>query len=213
MAGTTVVTGSGRETAAMRPDGAKAVLRRYLDTARQTVLWKLDDLAEFDVRRPVTPTGTNLLGLLKHLALVEYEYFGVVFDRPTSEPLPDTAEPNADMYATADETRDDILGLYRRAIAHADATIEALDLDAPGHVPWWPDDVNPVTLQWIMVHVIAETNRHAGHMDIARETIDGNAGFRRDADNLPEFDDGDWSRYVQRVEAAARAASHSAEPS
>src|SRR3954463_12330014 len=127
----------------MTGPGAKADLHRYLQAGRDALLWKLDGLTEYDVRRPLTPTGTNLLGLVKHLAYVELGYFGVTFDRPFAEPLPFLdyeVEPKADMWATADESREHIVGLYRRAWAHADATIDALPLDAVGRVPWWPDE-------------------------------------------------------------------------
>ena len=189
---------------------AKATLHRYLRTARESMLWKLDGVSEYDARRPLTPTGTNLLGLVKHLAVVEYGYFGDTFGRPHGEPFPwdgRELEPNEDMYATAGETRDRIIALYQRATAHADATIDALALDDTGTVPWWPDDVNPVTLHWILVHMIAETNRHAGHADILREQIDGSAGHRPGVDNLPHVDADWWAAYVERVDEAARAAS------
>ncbi|MAT05463.1 MAG: hypothetical protein CL424_10525 [Acidimicrobiaceae bacterium] len=187
----------------------KETLHRYLRVGREAMLWKLDGLSEYDVRRPMTPTGTNLLGLVKHLATVEYDYFGITFGRPHDEPLPwiaDDAPPNADMFATVTETRDDIVGLYGRATAHADATIAALDLDAEGRVPWWSDETNPVTLHWILVHVATETHRHAGHADVARELIDGTAGLRAAATNLPEGDAEWWAAYVARIEATARAA-------
>jgi uncharacterized damage-inducible protein DinB len=164
----------------------KADLHRYLRSARQAVLWKLDGLSEYDIRRPLTPTGTNLLGLVKHLASVELGYFGETFGRPYDEPYPwqdwEHAEPNADMYATAQEAREQIVGLYRRAWAHADETIETLGLDATGQVRWWPPDQREVTLHRILVHVLAETSRHAGHADIVRELIDGAAGFAPDDD-------------------------------
>ncbi len=187
---------------------AKQTLHRYLEMARQSLLWKLDGTSEYDARRPLTPTGTNLLGLVKHLANVELGYFGDTFGRLQGERLPRARgeEPNADMYARSDETREEILALYQRATAHADATIDALALDDTGSVPWWPDDVNPVTLHWILVHVVAETNRHAGHADVLREQIDGSAGHRPGADNLPDVDAAWWSAYVQRVEEAARLA-------
>ena len=191
---------------------AKATLHRYLRTARESMLWKLDGVSEYDARRPLTPTGTNLLGLVKHLAVVEFGYFGDTFGRPHGEPFPwdgRELEPNEDMYATAGETRDRIIALYQRATAHADATIDALALDDTGTVPWWPDDVNPVTLHWILVHMIAETNRHAGHADILREQIDGGAGHRPGVDNLPDVDADWWAAYVERVDDAARAASAS----
>ena len=184
-------------------------LRHYLQIARDALLWKLDGLSEYDVRRPLTPTGTNLLGLVKHVASVEFGYFGDIFGRPSDEPLPwyaEDAEPNADMWATADETREQIIGLYHRAWAHADATIDALPLDAPGRVPHWPDERARVTLHQILVHVIAETHRHAGHADVVRELIDGTVGLRADNDNMAEGDVAWWADYQARLESAARAA-------
>jgi hypothetical protein len=195
--------------AGMTDPNAKDDLHHYLQTAREAVLWKLDGLSEYDMRRPMTATGTNLLGLVKHLASVELEYFGDVFGRPSGIPLPwsaDDAEPNADMWATADESRDDIVGLYRRAWAHADATIEALDLTDVGHVPWWPEEYNHPTLQRVLVHMIAETHRHAGHADIVRELIDGMVGHRAEVDNMAPGDAVWWMQYRDRVEAAAREA-------
>lgn len=188
----------------------KQMLRRYLQIARDAMLWKLEGASEYDVRRPLTPTGTNLLGLVKHLAVVELGYFGDTFGRPHGETFAwhgREQEPNEDMFAAATETRQEIIDLYRRATAHADITIDGLDLADTGAVPWWPDDVNPVTLHWILVHMIAETHRHVGHADILRERLDGAIGHRADVDNVPEGDDGWWSDYVALVEAAARAAS------
>ncbi|GAA2284150.1 DinB family protein [Nonomuraea roseoviolacea subsp. roseoviolacea] len=187
----------------------KTFLRRYLQTARDAMLWKLDGLSEYDVRRPLTPTGTNLLGLVKHLAGVELGYFGETFGRPSDEPQPwfeEGAEDNADMWATADESREDIVGLYRRAWAHADATIDALDLDATGRVPWWPEERAEATLHLLLVHVIAETNRHAGHADIVRELIDGAAGLRAEASNIPSADETWWEEYRNRLERVAEEA-------
>lgn len=185
----------------------KADLHRYLQAARDALLWKLDGLSEYDVRRPLTPTGTNLLGLVKHLACVEAGYFGATFGRPFGGDLPWSHEdPNSDMWATADEPREEIVGLYRRVWQHADATIGTLALDAPGQVPWWPDSRNPVSLHQILVHMIAETHRHAGHADIVRELIDGAAGLRDGNSNLPPGDRDWWESYRSRVERAARQA-------
>jgi uncharacterized damage-inducible protein DinB len=196
--------------ARMPPDpDAKAVLHRYLQVAREALLWKLDGLSEYDIRRPLVPTGTNLLGLVKHVASVELGYFGEVLGRPSGIPLPwyePGAEENADMWATADETRDDVVALYHRAWEHADATIEALDLDTVGFVPWWPEDRREPTMHTLLVHMIAETNRHAGHADIVRELIDGAAGMRAEADNLAPGDAAWWGDYHARVERAAREA-------
>ncbi|HET7326057.1 MAG TPA: DinB family protein [Nocardioidaceae bacterium] len=184
----------------------KADLHRYLQAARDALLWKLEGLSEYDVRRPMVPTGTNLLGLVKHVASVELGYFGETFGRPSDEPLPwfaEDAEPNADMWAAPDESRESIVGLYRRSWAHADATINALALDATGHVPWWPEDRSEVTLHRILVHMIAETDRHAGHADIVRELIDGFVGLRDDNDNMAEGDQAWWASYRARLERAA----------
>jgi uncharacterized damage-inducible protein DinB len=184
----------------------KADLHRYLKSAREAMVWKLDGLSEYDLRRPMTPTGTNLLGMVKHLASVEDGYFGDVFGRPSGEPLPwfaADAEPNADMWATADESREQMVGLYRRVWARSDATITELPLDAAGRVPWWGDN-GDVTLHTILIHMIAETNRHAGHADIVRELIDGAAGMRKDNDNLPPGDQAWWAGYRDRLERAAR---------
>jgi hypothetical protein len=66
---------------------AKETLRRYLRSAREALLWKLEGRSEYDIRRPLTPTGTNLLGLVKHLSIVEAWYFGETFGRPFSRAL------------------------------------------------------------------------------------------------------------------------------
>jgi uncharacterized damage-inducible protein DinB len=184
----------------------KADLQRYLQLARGALVWKLERLGEYEIRRPMTPTGTNLLGLIKHLASVEAGYFGETFGRRFDEPMPwidDDAEPNADMWATAAESREQIVGLYRRVWAFSDTTIEALALDAVGQVPWWPEDRREVTLHRVLIHMIAETNRHAGHADIVRELIDGTVGLRDDNDNMGVTDDG-WDRYRAQLELAAR---------
>ena len=187
----------------------KAELRHYLQVARDALVWKLEGLSEYQVRRPMVPTGTNLLGLIKHVASVEAGYFGATFGRPFEEPLPwldEGAEPNADMWATPEESREQIVGLYRRVWAHSDATIEALPLDATGQVPWWPPERREVTLHRILVHMIGETDRHAGHADIVRELVDGTVGLRQDNDNMAPGDQAWWKDYRNRLERAAREA-------
>jgi uncharacterized damage-inducible protein DinB len=190
----------------------KEDLTRYLQQAREVMLWKLDGVNEYDVRRPMVPTGTNLLGLVKHVATVESGYFGGVFGRPYPESLPwgeDDAEPNADMWATVDQSREFITELYRHVWDHSDATIAALDLDAPGLVPWWPPERQRVTLHRIMVHMIAETNRHAGHADIIRELIDGAVGHRPGVSGI--YEGADWGSHFERLEQAAEQASRAAD--
>ncbi len=187
-------------------DAMKDDLQRYLQAGRDALVWKLEGASDYDVRRPLVPTGTNLLGLVKHLASVEYGYFGVAFDRPPPEPLPwwdEDADVNADMWATPDESTSDIVELYRRAWRHADETITANELGALGTVPWWPADRRTVSLHRLLVHVIAETHRHAGHADIVRELVDGSTGLRADATNLPDVDDSWWDDYRDRLQQAA----------
>ena len=185
----------------------KADLRLYLQEERDALLWKLDGLSEYDIRRPMVPTGTNLLGLVKHVTSVEFGYFGDTFGRPCEDQLPwDEADPNSDMWATPAESREFITGLYRRAWAHSDATIGALGLEAIGHVPWWPAGRNEVTLHRILVHVATETARHAGQADIIRELIDGAAGLTTEHPNLPSDDQAWWAAHRDRVERAAREA-------
>jgi uncharacterized damage-inducible protein DinB len=182
----------------------KAVLQRYLQEARDAVLWKLDGLGEYDLRRPVVPTGTNLIGLVKHLAATESGYFGSVFGRPFPEDHPwmeSFEPPNVDLWLTEDETSESIIELYKRVWTHSDATIAALELDSPGRVPWWTN--GDITLHRILVHMIAETHRHAGHADIVRELIDGAVGLRSVNDNLPEQDAAWWTAYRQQLEDTA----------
>lgn len=189
-----------------RPD-PKADLHRYLQMGRDALLWKLDGLSAYDIRRPMVRTGTNLLGLVKHVATVDAGYFGEVFDRPFDGPMPwdgPEAEPNADMWATADETREQIVDLYRQVWAHSDATIARLELDALGYVPWWREEHREVTLHRILIHVATETHRHAGHADVVRELIDGAVGLRADNDNMAPGDDAWWSEYRERLERVAR---------
>ena len=190
----------------MDANDSKATLCRYLQFSREALLWKLDGLSSRDLRMPRTSTGTNLIGLVKHMANVEIGYFGDTFGREW--PTPDErvseaqfdADPQADFYASETDTCEGIIGLYRRVWRFADATIGELPLDAPGRVPWWPQEANPVTLERIIVHVLVDLARHAGHADILREGIDGAAGLRAENPNLPEQD---WPAYVAKLSALA----------
>ncbi|MFF3263789.1 DinB family protein [Streptomyces sp. NPDC002932] len=181
---------------------AKDNLQGRLRRDRKALLWKLDGLSEYDVRRPLTATGTNLLGLVKHVALVEARYFGEVFGRPSPEPLPRWQDSDgSDLWVAEDETRDQIIGFYRRTWEHSDATINALPLDAPGHVPWWPEPYSSTNLFAVMTHVLAETVRHAGHADILREGLDGRTGMRPEHEQ--EIDEEARAAYCAKIEQAA----------
>ncbi len=195
----------------MTPNDLKDDLQHYLHNAREAVVWKLENLDEYNSRRPLTPTGTNLLGLVKHLSGVEMLYLGFVFDRPIADPpqwFGPQMEPNADMWTTVDEARTDVLNTYRRATAHADQTIAESDLDTVGFVPWLPD--GQMTMHRVLVHVLAETERHAGHADIVRELIDGGVGRMPGAEQMnpgnadePPRDAHWWSDYTATIEQHA----------
>ncbi|WP_435221854.1 DinB family protein [Streptomyces sp. Tue6028] len=189
----------------MIDDFAKDTLHGRLRRDRKALLWKLDGLSEYDARRPLTATGTNLLGLVKHVASVEARYFGEVFDRPSPEPLCRWQDSDgSDLWANEDETRDQIIGFYRRTWEHSDATINELPLDAPGHVPWWPEPYPNTNLFAVMVHVLGESIRHAGHADILREGLDGRTGVR--AENEQPIDEEARAAYCAKIEQAARSA-------
>jgi uncharacterized damage-inducible protein DinB len=181
------------------------LLLRYLQRERENLVGTLDGLSEYDVRRPMTPSGTNLLGLVKHVARVELGYHGDCVGRPSGIELPwDTEEgdrESRDMWAAADESREWLVDLYHRSWAHGDESVRALGLDAPAHVPWWREGRRDTTLGYLLVHLLAETAHHAGHADILREAIDGRGGQDQD-----QHGDGAWwTDHVARVQAAADA--------
>ncbi|NNC10589.1 DinB family protein [Planctomonas sp. JC2975] len=186
----------------------KAFLTRYLQESRDALVWKLDGLGEREARLPMTPTGTNLLGLVKHVASMEYGYFGEVFGRDPGVPMPwleAGAEDNADMWATAEESIDWVREFYVGAQSFGDRTIAELELDSPGIVPWWSPERRDVTLRQIIVHLIDETAHHAGHADIVRELVDGSVGLRPAVSNLPDHDAQWWAAYRARLQAVADA--------
>jgi hypothetical protein len=184
----------------------KDELLAKLDQSRAVMLAKLEGLSEYDARRPITPTGTNLMGLVKHLASMEYGYLGDCFGRPAPEPLPWVEDGSiwdgADMWARPDESRQYVVGLYRRACAHSDQTVAALDLGSRGTVAHWPEDRRDTTLGVLLVRMVAETAQHAGHADIVREMIDGSGGPDHDSNG---WDADHWRSYLAQVQAAADA--------
>ena len=183
----------------------KLELHQTLRAGRAVLLDKCDGLSEYDVRRPVTATGTNLLGLVKHLIGIEAVYLGTAFDRPPPLTLPWVEDGSvwdgADLWATADEPRQWLMDLYSQACAHSDETVTALDLDSPGRVPHWSEERQETTLGALLVRMVDETAHHAGHADICRELIDGQAGPDRDEVG----DDAFWAEYVTRLQATADA--------
>ena len=185
----------------------KADLQRYLQAGRDALLWKLEGLSEYDVRRPMTPTGTNLLGLVKHLAYVEMGYFGADV-RPAGRPRPqpwiddDGASPTGTCGRPPRSRASRSSGSTAGRGPHADATIEraAAGRPRPGARGGSPT-AQAVTLHQVLVHVIAETHRHAGprrHRPRAHRRGRRPAGGQRQpADGV---DGAWWAAYRDRLE-------------
>lgn len=177
-------------------------LTHYLNEQRSALLLKLEGLPEREQRMPLTPTGTNLAGIVKHCMNVEYGYLGPTFGRTIDDAsglVPEEAyevDPQSDWYLTAEETVNGLLSTYERVREFCDETMATLPLDAPGEVPWWSAERNPVTLGEIVVRVMQDLARHAGHADILRESIDGAVGDQAAGSNIPTVD---FPAYVAKL--------------
>lgn len=143
----------------------------FLDFLRATLLWKIDGLSDDEVRRPMVPSGTSLLGILKHSTYVERWWFSRVFAGHDVEMIWTDTDPDADWRIEPTETTAEIIANYEAEIARSRAIIAG--------AAW--DDVAKAsrqghTLGWIMSHMIEEVARHVGQADIMRELIDGKTG-------------------------------------
>ncbi|KAA9377643.1 DinB family protein [Microbispora cellulosiformans] len=157
--------------------GEKESLQASMDRHRDAVLWKVEGLDDEALRRPMTPSGTNLLGLVKHLAAVEYWWFADAFGQEHEELPFDDDDEDADLRVDPGETTADVLAFYARARASSDGVIEKFGLEDLGT----NERGERMTLRWVLIHMIEETARHVGHMDIVRELIDGASGDHRRA--------------------------------
>lgn len=150
----------------------KDTLEGFLDWQRATVLWKLEGLSDADLRRPMTASGMTMLGVVKHLAYVERWWFQTVFlDRDVSYPWTDE-DPDADFRIEPEESTADVLAVYTQETAEARAIVEAAPLDDASTHP----KRSGYSLRWIVTHMLEETARHNGHLDLMRESIDGVTG-------------------------------------
>lgn len=177
-------------------------LRRYLQESRDGIVRALDGLSEYDRRRPLTPTGTNLLGLVKHLAGVELGYLVSSVGRdapPLAWEADGSVWDSADLWARPEESSEELVSLYKQAWGLADESLAQVSLDAVASVSWWPADRRETTFGHLVVRVVAETARHAGHADILREQLDGQAGRDHDAVGDRRW----WTDYLGRIQAAA----------
>ncbi|MEU9954958.1 DinB family protein [Streptomyces sp. NPDC050982] len=143
----------------------KATLQGFLDYLRNAVADKVAGVPEPQVRTGGVPSGTNLLGLVRHLAFVERFYF-------LGE---DVGDWRATMRPSAEDTVDSVLADYRKTVERANQVIDACpDLALPAPRP--PRRGQAPSMRWVLVHMIEETGRHAGHADLLREQIDGSTG-------------------------------------
>jgi hypothetical protein len=191
----------------------KSDLVGHLDRLNQAVLFNLEGLSEYDLRRPMTPTATNLLGVAFHLASLQAEYFGETFGRPFPREdefyfrTDEDADLQDDLWVRPEATSAWVVGLFRATWEHAKETIATLDPDSQGRIPTEP--YAETTLGEMLVHMVDETARHVGHMDIVRESIDGAVGRYAGDGNIT--DGYDWAAYRDRVEAGARVAQERAD--
>lgn len=188
----------------------KQVLKQYLTETREALVWKLEGLTEKQARWPLVHSGNNLLGLVKHCANIEIGYLGSCFGREWPDPQELVShedwekDPQADWYAAADESVASVVDLYRRAWAFCDETIDTLPLGTLGRVPWWGD--REVTLFRIITHVANDIARHAGHADILRELTDRSVGLLPDNSNIPDWQTGEVTVYVDKLKNLAERA-------
>ncbi|WP_282205352.1 DinB family protein [Kitasatospora fiedleri] len=141
----------------------------FLAFARECVLKKTEDLTEEQLRRVLVPTGTNLLGLVRHLTDGERYWFG-----HHVAGLAEYGDVDFAMAVPDDVPADRILAAYRQACADSDAIVRAVA--DPARPTATAVDGEPRSLRWVLAHMTGETTRHAGHADILREQIDGTTG-------------------------------------
>ncbi|MFI5728608.1 DinB family protein [Kribbella sp. NPDC051587] len=150
----------------------KLELLESLRRSRAEVLAAVEGVSEYDRRRPMVASGTNLLGLVKHLAGEEHGYLGESLGRtPALRPtwFRDNPYDEQDLWATPDESTDYITGVYRELSAHADQVILSLDLDSPAYVPHWSN--HETTMGVLLFTMVAETAHHAGHATALRHLV------------------------------------------
>jgi uncharacterized damage-inducible protein DinB len=167
------MTGDNRPEPPLLGDETET-LAGFLDYHRATLLWKLEGLDDEQLRRAMVPSGTSLLGLVKHLAYVERWWFqGVWAGQEVSFPWT-KEDPDADWRIEPDETTEDVLALYDGECDRSREIVAvASSLDEAVVHPRWKEEVSR---RWILVHMIEETARHVGHADILREQLDGAVG-------------------------------------
>ncbi|MFF1880197.1 DinB family protein [Pseudarthrobacter sp. NPDC058196] len=183
-----------------------AQLREYLNDAREALLWKCGGLNDAQARTPLAPTGTHVMGLLFHLAVTEAQYFisclGRDIENPVIQSVIASGDAQADFLPPPTMTLANVVTMYRGTTAAADAVLDGLELDSPAVVPWWTKHRH-TTVERLLVHMITETHRHAGHLDIVREQLDGFIGLRPTAPNIPDLTPDQWEEQRLRTQDLA----------
>lgn len=152
--------------------GELDTIERVLDHYRGAIVWKLSGVAEDEARRAMVPSGTSLLGIVKHLGYTEREWFqGAIAGRDLLLPF-DDENPDGDWVLEDDDNVASIIAFYE-AECEASRAVASSITDPATLVPW---DDGEVSVRRVVVHMLEETARHAGHMDIMREQIDGATG-------------------------------------
>jgi uncharacterized damage-inducible protein DinB len=161
-----------------RQAGERETLETFLDFYRETIQLKVSGMSGQDAVKVIVPSGWSLLGIVKHMGYVEQNWFRTRFAGEQDLPVPWTDEdPDADFRIEPDETVQGVIDFYREQCERSRAIAAGASLDDMAEE--WPPDRPPEkrpNLRWILVHMIEETARHAGHMDVARELIDGTTG-------------------------------------
>lgn len=156
----------------------KSTLCGWMDFHRATILMKLEGLDDVSIRRRLVPSGTSLIGLVKHLSLAEHYWFTQIF-AGSDAGLPRPNDPEADWRVGDGESTEDVVNLYIASCDRSRRIVDGASLD--DHAKWGkitnrrgPSSI--FTLRWILTHMIEETARHNGHADIVRELLDGQTG-------------------------------------
>jgi len=152
--------------------GERESLQASLNRHRDAVVWKLQGLDDTELRQAMLPSGNTLLGLVKHLATWEYIWICRTFGHQAEQLPVDEGDDYADVRIDPGDSTAGILAFYSRARAAADQVIGEVDLDEAGTTMFG----DTVSLRWAVIHILEDTARHAGHIDIMRELIDGMVG-------------------------------------
>jgi hypothetical protein len=155
--------------------GERETLEGFLDWYRAVVERKVDGLTLDDAKRVMTPTGMSALGILKHLGWVERGWFRETFAGEDVEAIDVNGDNSAEFAIGHDDTVASVVAFYRAEVEQSRRVVdEAPSLDALSATE--TSYREHVSLRWIMVHMLEETARHAGHLDLIREQIDGQVG-------------------------------------